>query len=274
MKKLLLILIATLFAGAANAQQYPFTYEYKEISGMNYVYFYKKNSISDKELVVHYRINFYSNRSSQSRMATILASGSSDRSTGYDEKFYIQITNYEVKGGGSSSSSQSSSSSSSSGSSSQSSSGITRDDVPPEYWVETDVKASAVVWAKANVGADSPERSGTYIYARHLLGQYNACPEGWRPPTTWELRSLASSKSKWTTVNGVEGRLFYTGSQEVFLPAAGYESGIEEGKKGYYRSDTGVSGEDELWTLIISKGKSRVKGFNRGATASLRCVRK
>lgn len=215
MKKLLLILIVTLFAGAANAQQYPFTYEYKEISGMHYVYFYKKSSISDKRLVVHYRIHFYSDRSSQSRMATILASGSQDRSTGYNEKFYIQVTNYEVTGDDSLSSPQSSSSSSSS----ESSPSATEQLRDKHQATVGTVSSTDVVWAEMNVGANYIEDYGTFYTFKQAQ---KACPEGWRLPTIAEYQSLFDLGSEWTTQEGVLGRRFNTGRQTIFLPAAGF----------------------------------------------------
>lgn len=226
MKKLLLILLVTLFAGAAQAQQYPFFYEVKESGGMYYAHFSKKSSIADKQLVIHYRMVFSSNRSSQNRMATILASGSQDRSQGVNEPFRIDITNYEVTGGDSPSSSQSSSSSSSSGSSSSSS----RATVAPE----------SVVWATSNVGdrgtfATSPEDYGGYYTFKQAQ---KACPKGWRTPTTAEFQSLVDSKSEWTRVNGVNGRRFDTGSQTIFLPAAGADGNRVVEKSGFYWSDS------------------------------------
>jgi uncharacterized protein (TIGR02145 family) len=48
------------------------------------------------------------------------------------------------------------------------------------------------------------------------------CPSGWRVPTHDEQVSLLNSGSSWTTQNGVTGRVFGSGSNTLFLPAAGY----------------------------------------------------
>lgn len=47
------------------------------------------------------------------------------------------------------------------------------------------------------------------------------CPNGWRVPTRAELQRLAQTDSEWTSKNGVEGRLFGTTPNQIFLPAAG-----------------------------------------------------
>jgi uncharacterized protein (TIGR02145 family) len=47
------------------------------------------------------------------------------------------------------------------------------------------------------------------------------CPTDWRVPTSYELSSLVNSGSTWTTQNGVTGRVFGSGRNTVFLPAAG-----------------------------------------------------
>lgn len=47
------------------------------------------------------------------------------------------------------------------------------------------------------------------------------CPEGWRLPTATELQSLANRRHSWTTVNGVNGTFFGSGSNLIFLPAVG-----------------------------------------------------
>lgn len=49
----------------------------------------------------------------------------------------------------------------------------------------------------------------------------NPCPKGWRIPTVAELRKLAEAGGKWSTVNGVEGRIFGRGHNAIFLPAPG-----------------------------------------------------
>ena len=59
----------------------------------------------------------------------------------------------------------------------------------------------------------------------------NPCPTSYRLPTMAELKSLVDSGSKWTTRNGVSGRLFGNGKNQIFLPA----SGSREDKNGALR---------------------------------------
>lgn len=52
------------------------------------------------------------------------------------------------------------------------------------------------------------------------------CPVGWRVPTRSEIESLIKGGSIRTTKNGVKGFQFGSGSNTLFLPAAGYRSGV------------------------------------------------
>jgi uncharacterized protein (TIGR02145 family) len=49
----------------------------------------------------------------------------------------------------------------------------------------------------------------------------NPCPKGWRIPTVAELKKLIEAGGRWSTVNGVEGRIFGQGYNAIFLPASG-----------------------------------------------------
>jgi uncharacterized protein (TIGR02145 family) len=87
-------------------------------------------------------------------------------------------------------------------------------------------KIKGVTWAMTNVAsqgkfAANPEDYGNYYAFEEAQ---TACPEGWRVPTTEEHMSLDAAGSVWTTVNGVEGRRFGSGSNSIFLPAAGCRS--------------------------------------------------
>jgi len=48
------------------------------------------------------------------------------------------------------------------------------------------------------------------------------CPSGWRLPTNTEFESLISIDNKWTTLNGVNGRIFGSDTNSLFLPAVGH----------------------------------------------------
>ena len=122
--------------------------------------------------------------------------------------------------------------------------------VTPE-WVEI----SGVKWAKRNVDmpgtfAANPEDAGMFYQWNRIVGwsstdpmissngdtiyykipndpgdswnnDNDPCPIGWRVPTIYELESLIGAGTEWTTLNGVNGRIFGTGDNTIFLPAAG-----------------------------------------------------
>jgi len=82
------------------------------------------------------------------------------------------------------------------------------------------------------------------------------CPLGWRIPTVIEMESLESVVSKWTSLNGVNGRMFGTDEPFLFLPAIGertYKNGAlnQEYNIGYYWSSTAFS-INNAFNLYIS----------------------
>ena len=113
---------------------------------------------------------------------------------------------------------------------------------------ETGVEINGVIWATRNVGAPGtfaakPEDPGMFYQwnrktAWPATGSVTGwdgtpsfsvkwekvndpCPTNWRVPTNDELISLAKASSVWTT----NGRLFGSGGNTIFLPAAGLRSG-------------------------------------------------
>ena len=78
------------------------------------------------------------------------------------------------------------------------------------------------------------------------------CPPGWRVPTEAEFYSLKNTISIWTTKNGVNGRLFGTAPNQLFLPAAGWRDSVGEFRfanthGGYWSSTQGiVACEEEI----------------------------
>ncbi len=116
---------------------------------------------------------------------------------------------------------------------------------------------SGTLWATTNVGASKPEESGWYflwgetkkkadgdksnlgelsldeiydlgiidkdniLQANHDAATVNWGSE-WRTPTAEEVDELLTLENRWTTQNGVEGRLFRgANNQNLFIPAAG-----------------------------------------------------
>lgn len=135
---------------------------------------------------------------------------------------------------------------------------------------------SGLLWAKCNVGARTPEEAGLYFSWGNLFGHaegsgynfsqavYNATPAAaittslslsqdaaranlgapYRMPTASEFQELYDNcTSVWTTINGVNGRLFTSNvnGNTLFFPAAGLYGGAslyDRGSYGYYWSST------------------------------------
>jgi len=108
------------------------------------------------------------------------------------------------------------------------------------------------------------------------------CPPGWRVPTQSELGSLANVGSRWTTLNGVEGRLFGSDEPLLFLPAVGYreehsqlciEISMFGGRIGYYwSSSSSTIGSYDASSLFFSKNRCYNYPRRRSSGHSVRCV--
>jgi uncharacterized protein (TIGR02145 family) len=103
------------------------------------------------------------------------------------------------------------------------------------------------------------------------------CPTGWRVPTTEEQQSLINADNSWTTQNGVTGRVFGSGSNTVFLPAAGYRysggggSLYYAGTDGSYWSSTQYN-IDYAYSLLFDSGFAGWSCDYRRLGFSVRCV--
>jgi len=102
------------------------------------------------------------------------------------------------------------------------------------------------------------------------------CPMGWRVPTTAELHSLAGASSKWTTQNGVNGRLFGSDKPFLFLPAAGnrnHNNGTtgNTGTHGQYWSSSG-DGANAFYLYFYDANIHANSSANRAYGFSVRCV--
>ena len=174
---------------------------------------------------------------------------------------------------------------------------------PANPSTEAGVMINGTKWATRNVGAfgtfvSKPEDVGMFYQwnrktawasTNNVTGWNDSCPvgtiweiandpcpQGWRVPTVDELDKLVSSGSIWSPKNGMNGRIFGSGNNTVFLPAAGCRGGTGGtlggvGNYGYYWSSTQDDETDAYQLLFLNEDVftdkfSRIGGFN------VRCV--
>ena len=168
------------------------------------------------------------------------------------------------------------------------------------------VVINGVKWATRNVGKKgafvaNPEEYGN-LYT--WLEASSACPEGWRLPTREELKMLGDEEeyqgsdpdvgaiyeliskakvlSKWTTLNGKNGRKFGNDSIGIFLPAAGlrYDGELSDiGTHGHYWSKGSYDNNGlplGSFPLTINRNKAvvRFQEYYYQISYSIRCVAK
>ena len=102
------------------------------------------------------------------------------------------------------------------------------------------------------------------------------CPKGWRIPTYQEINSLRHVRQRWTTVNGVQGRIFGRGRNTIFLPAVGHRWGYKgslyrTGTHGIYWSSTPFDSELAWYLWFDSRNVSTHWNW-LALGASIRCV--
>lgn len=149
-------------------------------------------------------------------------------------------------------------------------------------------------WAKCNLGANVPESAGFYFSWGNLEGHpagggydfsqatYNESPAAaisadlslnedaaravlgapWRMPTAAEFQELNDNcTSVWTSLNGVNGRLFTSNvnGHTIFLPAAGLYNGTSLTNRG--------AGGDYWASTLASETTARRLGFTNTATS-------
>ena len=173
---------------------------------------------------------------------------------------------------------------------------------------------SGTLWATCNVGANAPEEYGDYFawgetqpkdvynwstyqyYDGSNLAKYTGSDglttllpgddaattnwgNGWRMPTKEEWQELLdNTTNKWTTQNGVNGRLF-TGSNgnSLFLPAVGFRWDDDlnyVGSYGYYWSSSlNTDGPNDAWLFDLYSDYYGMYSLYRGYGQSVRAVR-
>lgn len=159
-------------------------------------------------------------------------------------------------------------------------------------------------WACCNVGASSPTDYGgyyawgeteekndyswdTYKYYGVDLddisgkAQYDVAAAkwggAWKMPTFDRIKLLLNCANEWTTINGVNGRLFTASNGNLlFLPAAGYRynSGLSSaGRYGRYWSSTpNPSYSDDAYCLDFGSNGADWRSYNRCFGHSVRPV--
>ena len=122
---------------------------------------------------------------------------------------------------------------------------------------------------------DSTPETGT---AWHI--ENDPCPQGWRVPTSSELNLLNHQVGAWTQRNGVNGRVFGTVPNQIFLPAAGRRNAAgttldNVGTSGHYWSRTQESESvPRAWALLFGSTYSSAAAINnRAGGLSIRCVK-
>ena len=172
---------------------------------------------------------------------------------------------------------------------------------------EVGVEINGVVWATRNTSSPNlfdraPERAGAFYqwnrtqswltsgtmgipasdWNRTLAAgtewsiANDPCRQGWRLPTYEEFGLLIEAGSEWTTYNGVDGRLFGTYPNQIFLPAVGMRSGgdgalRDRGTFGVYWSSTSHESEYAMHLSFNSDNVSRTAYWRSGGL-SVRCV--
>ena len=169
---------------------------------------------------------------------------------------------------------------------------------------------SGLLWAKCNIGANAPEGYGHYFSwgntDAHAEGSgydfsqavYDTTPAAaitanlslsqdaaranlgapWRMPTSAEFQELYDNCTcVWTTLNGVNGRLFTSNvnGNTLFFPAAGYYNGTAldlRGSNGYCWSSTYYSATGARFLNFNSSGVNPQDYYGRRYGFSVRAV--
>ena len=102
------------------------------------------------------------------------------------------------------------------------------------------------------------------------------CPPGWRVPTLAELEALINAGYEWTPQSGVNGTVFGSDNNTIFLPAAGFRATNgtlhDVGTLGYYWSSSPSTNATAAMYLLLQQSSSSVNPTHRALGFSVRCV--
>ena len=129
-------------------------------------------------------------------------------------------------------------------------------------------------WASTGTvtGWDSTVPAGTAWYAAN-----DPCPPGWRVPTTQEVQLLRNEDAGWVTYNGVNGRVFGTAPNQLFLPTLRSRSttGVLSntvGTHGFYWSNMAGDATRAWCFFVLDTHLGWNANNSRAAGYGVRCV--
>lgn len=144
---------------------------------------------------------------------------------------------------------------------------------------EDSILIAGLKFAKENLGTDSNNPYGKYYTFNEAQKE---CPKGWRCPTSkeWE-HFIKNTTSKWTTQNGITGRLITDKKtkNKLFFPASGFRN-YSDGSfylvtaLGYYWSSS-VYNTAYGYNLRFDQSNGVVPQYslNRSYGFSVRCIK-